>query len=298
MGTIEQPPTDTLQIGVVYPQTELRGDPGAVRKIGTGVEDLGFDHLLAYEHVLGAVHADRTPPLTGPYTEHDPFHDPFVMFAYLAGLTERIGFATGVLVLPQRQTALVARQAADVDLLSGGRLRLGVGVGWNQVEYEALGQDFRTRGIRQEEQIGLLRRLFTEPVVDFTGRFDRVDRAALVPKPARSIPIWLGGSSDAALDRAARLADGFVFFGGGSRAIETWKRLRDRVSDLGRSAEDFGGDYVALPRGGVGALTAEIDAWREAGGTHVSVATMGLGLDSVDAHLDYLASVADALSLS
>ena len=287
-----------MQIGVVYPQTELRGDPEAVRQIGTGVEHLGFDHLLAYEHVLGAVHGGRTPPLTGPYTEHDPFHDPFVMFGYLAGLTQRINFATGVLVLPQRQTALVARQAADVDLLSGGRLRLGVGVGWNYVEYEALGQDFRARGARQEEQIGLLRRLFTEPVVDFSGRFDRVDRAALVPKPSRSIPIWLGGSSDAAFERAARLADGFIFFGGGARAIDAWKRLRDRVSGLGRMAEYFGGDYVALPGGGVGGLAAEIDAWREAGGTHVSVVTLGLGLDSADAHLDYLASVADALSLS
>ena len=295
METLQQPPTDTLRIGVVYPQTELRGDPGAVRKFGTGAEDLGFDHILAYEHVLGAVHDGRTPPLTGPYTERDPFHDPLVMFAYLAGLTERIGFATGVLVLPQRQTALVARQAADVDLLSGGRLRLGVGVGWNQVEYEALGQDFHTRGARQEEQIGLLRRLFTEPVVDFRGRFDRVDRAALVPKPARSIPIWLGGSSDAALERAARLADGFIFFGGGTRAIDAWTRLLDRVSGLGRSAEAFGGDYVALPGGSVRELTAEIDAWREAGGTHASVVTIGLGLDSADAHLDYLASVADAL---
>jgi probable F420-dependent oxidoreductase len=298
METLKQPLAGTMQIGVVYPQTELRGDPGAVRRIGRGAEDLGFDHLLAYDHVLGAVHAGRMPPLTGPYTEHDPFHDPLVMFAYLAGITERIRFATGVLVLPQRQTALVARQAADVDLLSGGRLRLGVGVGWNHVEYEALGQDFRTRGARQEEQIGLLRRLFTEPVVDFKGRFDRVDRAALVPRPARSIPIWLGGSGDAAFERAARLADGFIFFGGGTRAIEAWKRMRDRVSALGRRAEDFGGDYVALPGGGLGGLTAEVDAWREAGGTHVSVATMGLGLDSADGHLDYLGSVAEALSLS
>ena len=298
METLERPLTGTLQIGVVYPQTELRGDPEAVRQIGTGIETLGFDHLLAYDHVLGAVHADRTPPLTGPYTEHDPFHDPLVMFAYLAGVTERIRFATGVLVLPQRQTALVARQAADVDLLSGGRLRLGVGVGWNHVEYEALGQDFRTRGARQEEQIGLLRRLFTEPVVDFSGRFDRVDRAALVPRPMRPVPIWLGGSSDAAFERAARLADGFIFFGGGPRAIDAWKRLRERVSDLGRPVEDFGADYVALPRGGIGGLVAEVGAWREAGGTHVSVATMGLGLDSADAHLDHLASVADALSLS
>jgi probable F420-dependent oxidoreductase len=288
-----------MQVGVVYPQIELRGDPSAVRRFGRAVEDLGFDHLLAYDHVLGAVHADRTPPLTGPYTEHDPFHDPFVMFAYLAAITERIHFATGILILPQRQTALVARQAADVDLLSGGRLRLGVGIGWNQVEYEALGQDFRTRGARQEEQIELLRRLFTEPVVDFSGRFDRVDRASLVPKPARPIPIWLGGFSEVAFDRAARLADGFIFFGGGvDHAVDAWKRLRDRVGGLGRSVEDFGAEYVAVGAVGADGLTAEIDAWREAGGTHVTVVTMGLGLDSVDAHIDYLASVADALSLS
>src|ERR1700710_1272689 len=135
-----------MDIGAVYPQIELGGDPGAVRRIGKAVEDLGFDHLLAYDHVVGAVHADRTPELTGPYPEPDPFHDPLVMFAYLAGITERIRFATGVLILPQRQTVLVARQAADVDLLSGGRLRMGVGVGWSPVEYEALGQAFQTRG--------------------------------------------------------------------------------------------------------------------------------------------------------
>src|SRR4051794_950572 len=228
-----------MKIGVVYPQIELGGDPDAVGRIGRAVEDLGFDHLEAYDHVLGAVHADRAPQLSGPYTEHDPFHDPFVMFAYLAGVTERIGLATGVLILPQRQTALVARQAADVDLLSGGRLRLGVGVGWNHVEYEALGQEFRTRGVRQEEQIQLLRRLFTEPVVDFSGRFDRVDRAALVPKPARPVPIWLGGSSEKAFDRAARLADGFIFIGGGiEHNVARWKRLRDRVRSLGRPIED------------------------------------------------------------
>ena len=286
-----------MQIGVVYPQTEVRGDPDAVRRIGRAVEDLGFDYLLAYDHVLGAVHADRTPPLTGPYTEHDPFHDPFVMFAHLAGITERIHFATGVLVLPQRQTALVARQAADVDLLSGGRLRLGVGVGWNHVEYAALGQNFRTRGAREEEQIELLRRLFTEPVVDFSGRFDRVDRASLVPQPARSIPIWLGGFGEVAFERAARLADGFIFGGGIDHCIDAWKQLRDRVGGLGRSVEEFGGDCVVLTRGDVGKLPAKIDAWREAGGTHFSVVTMGLGLDSVEGHLDYIASAAGALSL-
>jgi probable F420-dependent oxidoreductase len=221
------------------------------------------------------------------------------MFAYLAGITERIEFATGILILPQRQTALVARQATDVDLFSGGRLRLGVGLGWSHVEYEALGQDFRTRGVRQEEQIELLRRLFTEPVVDFSGRFDRIDRAALVPKPARPIPIWLGGSSEAAFDRAARLADGFIFFGGGiAHTVDAWNRLRERVGALGRSVEDFGGDWIRLPQGGIDDLAAEVDAWREAGGTHVSVVTMGLGLDSVEGHIDYLTSAANVLGLS
>ena len=212
------------------------------REFGSAVEGLGFDHILAYEHVLGAVHADRSPQLTGPYTEHDPFHDPFVMFAYLAGITERIHFTTGVLVLPQRQTALVARQATDVDLLSGGRLRLGVGVGWNYVEYEALGQDFHTRGARQEEQVELLRLLFTESVVDFSGRFDRIDRASLQPKPTRCIPIWLGGSGEKALDRAARLADGFIFFGGGvDHTVDSWRRLREHVArSAGRSKTSAG----------------------------------------------------------
>jgi probable F420-dependent oxidoreductase len=208
-------------------------------------------------------------------------------------------FATGILILPQRPTALVARQAADLDLLSGGRLRLGVGIGWNHVEYEALGQQFRTRGARQEEQIGLLRRLFTEPVVDFSGRFDRIDRAALVPKPSGAIPIWLGGSSEPAYDRAVRLADGFIFIGGDiDHTIDAWKRLRDRVRSLGRPVEDFGAEYVARPQGGPGDITAEIDAWREAGGTHLSIVTMGLGLESIDSHVDYLASVANALNPS
>jgi probable F420-dependent oxidoreductase len=289
-----------MQVGAVYPQTELRGDPVAVQRIGEAVEGLGFDYLLAYDHVLGAVHADRTPPLSGPYTENDPFHDAFVMFGYLAGITQRIGFVTGVLILPQRQTALVARQAADVDLLSGGRLRLGVGIGWNPVEYDALGQDFRTRGVRQEEQIELLRRLFTEPVVDFSGRFDHIDRAALIPKPARPIPIWIGGG-EAAYDRAARLADGFIFFGGSEvdGAVAGWEQLRARVRNLGRPVEAFGAECVIRPRGGdINNLKADVEAWRDAGGTHASVITMGLGLDSVDAHIDYFASVADTLRLS
>jgi probable F420-dependent oxidoreductase len=284
-----------MQIGVVYPQIELAGDPEAVRRIGRATEDLGFDHLLAYDHVLGAVHEDRDPPLVGPYTEHDPFHDPLVMFAHLAAMTERIGFVTGVVILPQRQTALVARQAADVDLLSGGRLRLGVGIGWNYVEYDALGQDFRTRGAREEEQIALLRRLWAEPVVDFTGRFDRVDRATITPKPTRAIPIWLGGYGDAAYQRAARIGDGFIFGGRTENVIGAWDRIRDRVVEAGRPVEDFGGECVVMSRQGPEAVATKIAAWDDAGGTHAAVLTMGLGIGSIDGHIDYLAAVADVL---
>jgi probable F420-dependent oxidoreductase len=284
-----------MQIGVVYPQIELGGDPEAVRRIGRATEELGFDHLLAYDHVLGAVHEDRVPPLVGPYTERDPFHDPLVMFAHLAAMTERIGFVTGVLILPQRPTALVARQAADVDLLSGGRLRLGVGIGWNYVEYEALGQDFRTRGAREEEQIALLRRLWAEPVVEFTGRFDGVDRASITPKPTRPIPIWLGGYGDAAYQRAARVGDGFIFGGRTEDVFGAWDRIRDRVAEAGRAVERFGGEYVVMSRKGPEAVAAKITAWRDAGGTHAAVLTMGLGIDSTDGHIEYLAAVADVL---
>jgi len=306
-----------MQIGVVYPQNELGGDPTAVGQIGRCVEELGFDHLLAYDHVLGAVRDGRTPELAGPYDENDPFHDPFVMFAYLAGITERLRFATGILILPQRQTALVARQAADVDLLSGGRLRLGVGVGWNYVEYGALGQDFVTRGAREEEQIGLLRQLFSEPVVDFSGRFDRVDRAALIPRPSAPVPIWLGGSSNAAYDRAARIADGFIFSSGDIEpAISTLQQIHTQLAKHGRSKEDFGADLVVslgegpgVPggpgglggpggAGGPGGLAQLVEMWSNAGGTHVTLATMRHGFTSIEQHLDHIASAAALLDLT
>ena len=208
----------------MYPQTELRGDPAAVRRIGLAVEAAGLDHLLAYDHVVGAVKADREPPLWGPYDEHDPFHDPFVMFAYLAAITERIEFATGVLILPQRQTVLVAKQAADLDLLSGGRLRLGVGVGWNYVEYDALGEDFATRGRRADEQIGLLRELWRGDVLSFDGEFDSIDRGVIVPGPGRQIPIWVGGFSRHAFERGVRLGNGFIFAGDETRVHDARSR--------------------------------------------------------------------------
>lgn len=284
-----------MRIGVVYPQIELGGSPDAVRRLGLATEELGYDHLLAYDHVLGSVHEGREPPLMGPYKEHDPFHDPLMMFSYLAGMTQRLNFFSGVLILPQRQTALVARQVADLDLFSGGRFRLGVGVGWSYVEYEALGQDFKTRGAREEEQIELLRRLWTEAVVDFTGRFDRIDRAGIPPRPTAPVPIWLGGWGDAAVKRAARVGDGFVFGGRVDNVIEQWNQIRDLVAEAGRSVDDFGGEAIVFTTKGPEAVAERIASWEAAGGTHASVNTMGHGFTETEQHVEYIAAVAQAL---
>ena len=286
-----------MQLGVVYPQIELGGSPDAVRQFGDAAEGLGYGHLVAYDHVLGAVHADREPPLLGPYTEHDPFHDPLVLFAYLAGRTSRLEFFTGVMILPQRQTALVARQVADLDLLSGGRFRLGVGVGWNYVEYDALGQDFRTRGKREEEQIELLRRYWTDDVVTFDGRFDSVDRAALVPRPTHPIPIWLGGYGGKAFDRAARVGDGFVFGGPLERTAPAWQKLRGMVEAAGRDPSRFGAEAVILTKEGADNVARKIDAWMEVDGTHACVNTMSLGFTDVGQHIDYITQVAKVIGL-
>ena len=202
-----------MKFGVVFPQIEVSHDPDALPSIATAVERLGYDSLLFYDHVVGAEHADREPPLSGPYTERDPFHDPFVAMGFAAAITNRIELATGVLILPQRQTVLVAQQAADVDLLSHGRLRLGVGTGWNWVEYDALGQDFASRGRRINEQMLLLRRLWSEPLVSFDGEFDHIERGCINPRPCGKIPMWIGGFSEAAFRRASRLGDGFSFAG-------------------------------------------------------------------------------------
>lgn len=281
-----------MKIGVVYPQIELRGDPEAVRRIGTGIESLGYDHLLTYDHILGAAHEGREPKLTGPYTEKHPFHDPFVMFSHLAALTRHLELVTGILILPQRQTALVARQAADVDLLSGGRLRLGVGIGWNYVEYEALGQSFRTRGRRQAEQVQLLRRLWTEPLVSFTGEFDRIDRACLNPRPARPIPIWFGGSSEAAYRRAALLGDGFIFSRLPEEAIQGLKLIEQGLREAGRDAARFGKEMIIGRQEKTAADVAARIKWcGESGFTHVAIDTMNRGLSSAEAHLELLADV-------
>ncbi|MGO9932620.1 MAG: LLM class F420-dependent oxidoreductase [Steroidobacteraceae bacterium] len=281
-----------MKIGVAYPTTEVAGDPDAVRKFVRAAEELGFAHILAYDHVLKCPHDGREQKLAGPYTEQHTFHDPFVLFGFAAAVSDMLHFVTGVLVLPQRQTALVAQQAADVDLLSRERLRLGVGIGWNYVEYQALGQDFRTRAKRIDEQIGLLRQLWTTPVVSFEGRFDRIDRAGINPRPRRQIPVWLGGYTEPAYERGARLGDGFIFAANGAGAIEAWGRVKHHLAASGRAETGYGRELLAVFARNSQAAADHLRMWREAGGTHGCVPSMDKGLgNNIDAHIDYVAKV-------
>lgn len=279
-----------MKLGVVFPQTEIGTDPGVIRDYAQAAEGLGYDYLLAYDHVLGA-NPERPGGWRGAYTYRDAFHEPFVLFAYLAALTTRLEFTTGVLILPQRQTALVAKQAAALDVLSGGRLRLGIGIGWNAVEYEALGQDFHTRGRRSEEQVALLRRLWTEPLVTFAGRDHRISDAGLNPLPVqRPIPIWFGGEADAVLRRMARLGDGWI---SNTRTLaqgrEQVARLREYLQAAGRDPASFGIDIRINARQTPEAdWAAEITGWRALGATYVCVNTMGMGFTRLEQHLDVL----------
>ena len=285
-----------MRVGVVFPQTELGGDPGAVRAYGQRVEELGFTHLLVYDHVVGADPAVHKG-WNGPYDVNTTFHEPFVMFGYLAAVTRSLELVTGVIILPQRQTALVAKQAAEVDLLSEGRLRLGIGVGWNAVEYEALGQDFSKRGKRSAEQIALLRRLWTEQTVTFDGDFDRVTGAGLAPLPVqRPIPVWIGAAAVPGYERAGRLADGwFPMMAPGPELDEARAVVERAAVEAGRDPDAIGMEGRVNWRGDGEAVINELKAWADAGASHVSVNTMSAGLKTVDDHLAALAQVAASL---
>jgi probable F420-dependent oxidoreductase len=273
-----------LKIGVVFPQTEIGVDPEGIRSYVRAVETAGFDHLAIYDHVLGA---SPRPDLNGPYTLAEQFHEVLVLYGYVAAITSRIELATEILVLPQRQTALVAKQTAEIDLLSGGRLRLGVGVGWNWVEYEALGMDFRGRGQRLEEQIALMRELWSKPEVAFKGRHHTVGAAGLNPLPRRRIPIWIGSTADVGLKRAARLADGWQSeLGLGPELQDNLLRLRRYLAEEGRDPATFGiAGEVGLGRSGVEQTLHDVREWAALGATHVSLTTMGHGFIGPDDHL-------------
>lgn len=288
-----------MRIGVVFPQTEIGADPIAIRDYAQTAEQLGYQHLLIYDHVLGASTASR-PGWSGPYTSDTLFHEPFVLFGYLAALTERLELVTGVIILPQRQTALVAKQAAEVDVLSGGRLRLGVGIGWNEVEYQALGEDFRNRAARMEEQIAVLRALWTEPVVDVQGRWHQIEAAGIKPLPIqRPIPIWVGATADAAIDRAGRIGDGwFPQRGPDDIARAQIDRLRQAATAAGRPAGALGIEArLSIGQTPQAEWARYAEGWRGLGATHLCVNTMGAGLRSPQEHIDALRRMKDALGV-
>lgn len=288
-----------MRIGVTYPQTEFGNDPMAIRDYAQTIEGLGYTHFLAYDHVLGADTSVR-PGWTGPYTSLTPFHEVMVLLGYLAGLTSSLELVTGVVILPQRQTALLAKQAAEVDVLSGGRLRLGVGVGWNAVEYEGLGKEFHNRGERSEEQIALLRALWTAPVITFDGQWEQIDAAGINPLPIqRPIPIWIGGYVEATLRRVGEIGDGWFPW------REPDETMRAAIARIHRYASEAGRDPAAIGlepqlnvgRGDPDSWRAFIDGWLALGATHLCLSTMGNGFTSPDQHVAALTRAAVELGV-
>ncbi|MCZ6501660.1 MAG: LLM class F420-dependent oxidoreductase [Gammaproteobacteria bacterium] len=273
-----------MKLGVVFPQTEIGDDPDRVAVFATTAESLGYDHIIAYDHVLGAGTENR-PDWQGPYTDKSMFHEVFVLYGFLAGLTETLELVTAVVILPQRQTALVAKQAASLDVISKGRFRLGIGTGWNPVEYEALNQDFTNRGRRSEEQIDVLRKLFAQDVISYDGKWHKITEAGLNPLPVnKHIPIWLGGMAPQVMNRVARLADGwFPFFN---------KELEDQLASVRKMAKENDRDPADIGievMVGLGEASAkqldQLKKLQDMGVTHSAVVTMNVGL-SADEHVD------------
>jgi probable F420-dependent oxidoreductase len=285
-----------VQVGVTFPQSEIGTDQEIIRDYAQAAEDLGYEHLLAYDHVLGADPSNRDD--WRGYTHKTMFHEPLTLFSYLAAITQRLEFVSGVIVLPQRQSALVAKQAAEVDVLSNGRLRLGVGIGWNAVEYEALGEDFHTRGARIEEQIEVMRLLWTDEVVSYEGKYHRIVEAGINPLPVqRPIPVWMGARADVGLRRTARVADGWFPQGPpDDRMREALKRLRGYVEEAGRAPESVGIE-ARLDVGKVPQeeWIAQTEAWRLLGATYISINTMNAGLRSPQEHMETIARYKEAL---
>ena len=273
-----------MKLGVVFPQTEIGTDPQQIADFATTAEAIGYDHLIAYDHVLGASVASR-PDWQGPYTSESLFHEPFVLFGYLAGLTRTLELVSAVIILPQRQTALVAKQAACVDVLSKGRLRLGIGTGWNAVEYEALGENFHDRGARSEEQIDLMRQLWAEEAVSYEGKWHKVTEAGLNPLPVRrGIPVWLGGMAPQVLDRVGRIADGWFPFYNPNLA-EQMQAVRAAAERAGRDAADIGIECM-VGFDGADKARSRLQRLQDLGVTHTAVVTMNADLRDPQEHID------------
>lgn len=277
-----------MQIGIVFPQTEIGSDPGGIKAFGQAAESLGYSHITTYEHVVGA-NLENRENWKGPYSVTSEFHEPFVLFGYLAAATENLGFATSILILPQRQTVLVAKQAAALDILSGGKFRLGIGTGWNEVEYESLNEDFKSRGRRSEEQIEVMRALWSNQVVDYKGEWHSIPDAGIAPLPVQQpIPVWLGGgATNVVLRRIARLADGWMpQWQPTDESLAELDRVRGMVKEFGRAPSELGLEgRLALKADESDSWADRTEAWNSAGANYMSIVTMDDGLRGADQHI-------------
>jgi probable F420-dependent oxidoreductase len=278
----------TMRVGVVYPHQEIGDDPARIAAFAQAAEDLGYAHIVAYDHVLGADPTNRPGWWKGAYTHRDAFHEPFLLFGYVAAITKKLELAFGIVILPQRQTALVAKQAATLDVLSRGRVRFGAGIGWNHVEYEALGMNWRDRAKRVEEQIEVLRLLWTQELVDYTGRWHRIDRAGIKPLPVqRPIPIWMGADEEVAVKRVARLADGwFSHLAPNDEGRAALERFRGYVREAGRDPARVGVEGRVAATGSPDEWARKAETFRDMGMTHIELRTAGASLPDLDGHID------------
>jgi probable F420-dependent oxidoreductase len=285
-----------MEFGAVFPHNEIGTDPAAIKDFAQGVEALGATHLLIYDHVMGA-DPNRPGGWKGAYDKDVAFHEPLTTFAFIAAVTERLDLITTILILPQRQTVLAAKQAAEVALLSNNRLRLGIGTGWNKIEYEALNVDFARRGERQEEQVDLLRKLWTEDSLSYNGKYHRIDAASINPRPSKPIPIWFGGSAPALLERCARLGDGWIpLMGANDAARQCIETIRTHREAAGKSMAAFGIQAQAQYAGGTPERWASHAAkWRDLGATHVAIATHNAGPTDVQGHLKRIEKYLEAV---
>ncbi len=286
-----------MQLGAVLPHSEIGNDPGAIKAYLQGVEEMGMTHLLIYDHVMGA-DPNRPGGFSGAYDKDTAFHEPFAFFGFAAAVTERIELVTTVLILPQRQTVLVAKQAAEIAILSKDRLRLGVGTGWNKIEYQALNESFTNRGRRQEEQIELMRKLWTSDAFSYEGQYHTVDRASINPRPSKPVPIWFGGSAPALLDRCARLGDGWMPLGGANdKSAALLAEIRRIREASGQTMDGFGIQAQAQFAGGTPERwRSHAEKWEAIGATHMAIATHNAGPTDADGHLARIAAYRDALS--
>lgn len=285
-----------MEIGTTFPQLEIGADPGTIADYAGRIEAAGYEHTLLYDHVLGV--DPSWDDWEGPYTNADQFHEPLTTLGFLAGQTESLDFVTGILILPQRQTALVAKQTAQVDVLSDGRLRLGVGVGWNPYEYIGLGEDFDQRGRRIEEQIDVLRQLWSEDVVEFEGEFHDLRDVGINPRPVQQpIPLWMGGRADPVKQRIGRTADGWIpLLQPGDELVGHLDDIRDAAADAGRDPDDIGvHGWVAAVPGETDDLIGRAHEWADLGADYLAINTMDVGLESSEAHIEHCERVADAL---